>query len=41
MAKKSDELTKSIEHAATIKGININMPVTEEDIKKNLVTTQQ
>ncbi len=32
--QKSDELTKSIEHAATIKGININMPVTEEDIKK-------
>ncbi|MDD3901943.1 MAG: C39 family peptidase [Dysgonamonadaceae bacterium] len=32
--QKSDELTKSIEHAATNKGVNISLPVTEEDIKK-------
>ena len=31
---KSDQLTKSIEQAATNKGVNINMPVTEENIKK-------
>lgn len=32
--QKSNELTKSIEQAATNKGVNINLPVTEEDIKK-------
>lgn len=32
--QKSDELAKSIEQAATTKGVNINLPVTEENIKK-------
>lgn len=32
--QKSDEFTKSIEHAATNNGVNINMPVTEKDVKK-------
>jgi hypothetical protein len=32
--QKSDELTKSIEQAANDKGININLPVTEVNIKK-------
>jgi hypothetical protein len=32
--QSSDELTKSLEQAATYKGVNINAPVTEENIKK-------
>ncbi|KKG07811.1 C39 family peptidase [Methanosarcina sp. 2.H.A.1B.4] len=32
--QKSDELTKSIEQAATNNGVNINLPVTEENVKK-------
>ncbi len=32
--KKSDNFTKSIEQAATNKGVNINVAVTEENIKK-------
>ncbi|WP_245860062.1 hypothetical protein [Methanosarcina spelaei] len=32
--QNSDELTKSIEQAASNNGININLPVTEENIKK-------
>ncbi len=32
--QKSDQLTKSIEQAATNKGVNINVAVTEEDMKK-------
>ncbi|WP_245859631.1 C39 family peptidase [Methanosarcina spelaei] len=32
--QNSDELVKSIEQAATDKGVNINVPVTEENIKK-------
>jgi hypothetical protein len=32
--QNSDELTKSIEQTATDKGVNINVPATEENIKK-------
>lgn len=32
--QNSDDLTKSLEQAATDKGVNINAPVTEENIKK-------
>ena len=32
--QNSDELTKSLEQAATDKGVNINVPTTEENIKK-------
>lgn len=32
--QSSDELTKSLEQTATGKGVNINVPVTEENIKK-------
>ena len=32
--QNSEDLTKSIEQAATDKGVNINVPVTEENIKK-------
>lgn len=37
--QNSDELTKSIEQAASNSGININLPVTEENIKKLRNTT--
>ncbi|HEY3362512.1 MAG TPA: C39 family peptidase [Methanosarcina sp.] len=37
--QSSDELTKSIEQAATNQGVNIDLPVTEENIKKLSNTT--